>query len=163
MELDNAFEDLILLDIRINKLEERSNMIDIRSEKVERGKYELQYHINSIDETVFADEKIEKYNTLTRQSFDLVQERKVLAEGWKKLKNERNEINEFSERMLKYYKNLSDGAETSKLMNEQIEQKLSQFEQVLTKQEGILSKRENILIKEEQIVSQSRQLLGLKI
>ncbi|HCY41084.1 MAG TPA: hypothetical protein DHV48_06970 [Prolixibacteraceae bacterium] len=163
MELYNPFEDLILLDNRIYKLAERSNIINNRSEKVERGKYELQSHINSIDESVFSDEEIEKYNTLTRQSFDLVQKRKELAEGWKKLKNERNEINEFSERMLKYYKDLSDGAETSKIMNEQIEQKLSQFQQVLTKQEEILSNRENILEKEEQIVSQSRQLLGLKI
>lgn len=161
MKLDNPIDDLIFLGNRIYKLAERSKMIDNRSHKVERGKYELQSHINSIDESVFSDEEIEKYNALTRQSFDLIQKRKELAEAWNKLKNERNEINEFSERMLKYYNDLSDGAETSKVMNEQIEQKLSQFRQVLTKQEGILSNRENILEKEEQIVSKSRQLLGL--
>ena len=90
----------------------------------------------------------------------MVQERKKLALDWKEQLVKRNEINEFSQNLLKHYNKLNDEVEAAELMNSQMEEKIIYFKQILKDQKLILEKREEILRKEENYVLESEKLLN---
>ena len=160
----NPFEDLIVLHNDIQEINKRKKEIDSRADIVENGKRVLQNHINEIiyKNLPISDLVADSYNLKTTQLHKIVEERKKLFPEFKKLSEQREQLDRKSEEGFASFDNLVTDNSISELFLEQIEQLIAKYKEIVEQQKKNITKRMEILAKEELLIAESKVLFNIK-
>jgi len=148
---ENPVEELIVLDKRINCLNEKCVQIDLRTKSIEERKYNLYDQFVKLE-----DSRIKipmNCELLFTQLIEIVEKHDELSTNWNKLVQQRNAINNNEEFMEKLILERNNSI-TNNNQRVKVEVMLIQCEQILARQKRTISQIEEALTVEEQIIAE---------